>query len=353
MKFYFVFFWVIVLFNVKSQDLSGRWIAVTDEFSTYYGELYLINNHENNYAGHSYDTEKGGYCRHFLDAKFFIKSQQFIGSDVELIQKSETHDATDYILKYEKDEDGKEYLIGTIQVFTLSLRNKKLDFNELKKGHVFYPGSQPMPIKFIKVSDEYKPYDASMPLAMNDFEVELRKAEFPEAIEKIEPIYLENQIYNTPETFEPITSDAVVSKQKIDSILKPLKIDSNIDLKRKEIIRKRKKRYDVVVSHIKLKTNNVILLVRDYGTEDNDSISIFYNDKIIVQGLRLDNKASEFELNLLPNQRNELVFVADNLGDVPPNTARVTIIADNRRFNYRLFTDNEKNALILLEDLTK
>src|SRR5690606_33745207 len=98
--------------------------------------------------------------------------------------------------------------------------------------------------------------------------------------------------------------------------------DSKPEDKKASITEKKSSRNNQIFSHLRLKTNKVTLLIMDYGTIDNDTVTIFYNDKIIANSIRLTNKAAEFELELEDHLRNELVFVANNLGDVPPNTAR-------------------------------
>src|SRR5690606_33393620 len=107
-----LFLLLLSTISTNAQDLSGKWVAVTGYDSGYYAELFLVHNSEGVYAGHCYDTEAGGYCRHWLDATYNPETKEFIGLDMELINKSEGHEPTDYLLKYEKGENGKEYLVG-------------------------------------------------------------------------------------------------------------------------------------------------------------------------------------------------------------------------------------------------
>lgn len=89
------------------------------------------------------------------------------------------------------------------------------------------------------------------------------------------------------------------------------------------------------------------LLIYDYGEIDNDTVSIFFNNDLIASEMRIDREAKEFTLKL-KQVENQLVFVANNLGDVPPNTAKIAIVAENRRYNYKIFTDEKNNAVIRL-----
>lgn len=384
---------------LHAQDLSGRWVAVTAFDSGYYAELYLVQNDDNVYAGHCYDTESGGYCRHWLDANFDPETQEFIGLDMELIQKSVSHEPTDYILKYEIDEDGNEYLVGTSVTIPYYLRPPGLirptkdQLFQLR----FRTRSPASYVRYMKVNDDYEIYNDEMPLAMSPEQILLEKSAFPQVFEEEQvaklneprdlqripeslsfydffdfrefrqgPSIIEPETPQTPEISEP--ADIAENEEEPDPIEEETpetEIAQNEEVEipgyeinteeivddKASIAEKRMARTDQLLSHIRLKSEKVTLLIMDYGTIDNDTVTIFYNNEIIADAIRLTDKAAEFELEIFPDQRNELVFVANNLGDVPPNTARITIISDDQRYNYRLFTDEQNNALILLENI--
>ena len=311
---------IYIYTSVNAQDLTGKWVIVPDKNKDFYAELNLIHNEGNLYGGHSYDTENGGFCRHWVDATFDTNTKSFNGKDVELIDKSPTHDATDYILKYSKGKNGKEYLTGTQQLFNLQQQNQfGNDFMNL-----FFKTNKPFKVKYVKVSNDYKPYKPKSSIEEKATENQI------ESTEKNEP--------KEPFVFKSIVTD---SHEVQDSINKESTEKSNI-----EIIKENRK--DKLVSNIQLNgLEEVTLLIKDYGEIDNDTVSIFFNKKLIADKIRIDKDAEEYKLKLEKGV-NELIFVANNLGDVPPNTARITIIADNKRYNYRIFTDEENNALIRL-----
>ncbi|MBV7439944.1 hypothetical protein KRX57_00760 [Weeksellaceae bacterium TAE3-ERU29] len=314
---------IYTLISVNAQDLTGKWVIVPDKKKDFYAELNLIHNEGNLYGGHSYDTENGGFCRHWVDATFDTKTKSFDGKDVELIDKSPTHDATNYILKYSKEKDGKEYLTGTQQLFNLQQQNRSgNDFFDL-----FFKTNKPFNVKYVKVSNNYTPYnykvDNSIIESSNSGTTIIEENETPQK--------------STP--FKSIVTDADEVRQNQDTIIKEEKSEI-------EFIKENRK--NKLVSSIQLNDlKEVTLLIKDYGEIDNDTVSIFFNKKLIADKIRIDKDAEEYKLKLEKGV-NELIFVANNLGDVPPNTAKITIIADNRRYNYRIFTDEENNALIRL-----
>ena len=397
-----LYFFILISSLSYAQDLSGRWVAITGYDSGYYAELYLVQNDKNVYAGHCYDTQEGGYCRHWLDATYNPDTKEFIGLDMELIQKSYSHEPTDYILKYEKGENGKEYLVGTSGTISYFMRPNgimrpnKSQLMDLR----FRSRTIPTVVRYVKVSEDYKIYNDEMPLAMTEDQIMFEKAAFPEVYDEEEVAKLNelhdlqkapdvisfpnildipmrrnrpnpptSEIPELPEAPEELTeAEEIIPEEetivaipeeeiKTEETLPEVEVEGYVSVEPKKdevevsITEKKEKRSNQIFSHLRLKTNKVTLLIMDYGTIDNDTVTVFYNDKIIADGIRLTHTAAEFELELDPNKRNELTFVANNLGDVPPNTARITLIADDKRYNYKLFSDEQTNAVILLENV--
>ena len=69
----------------------------------------------------------------------------------------------------------------------------------------------------------------------------------------------------------------------------------------------------------------------DNGEIDNDTVSIFYNKKLLISHKRLSDKPIELNIELDENTTiHEITLYADNLGSIPPNTALVVVTAGNR-----------------------
>jgi len=82
----------------------------------------------------------------------------------------------------------------------------------------------------------------------------------------------------------------------------------------------------------------------DNGEIDGDTISVFYNEKLILSKQRLTDKPLTITIKMdTTREINELVMYADNLGAIPPNTAlMITTIAGKRYEVY--ITSNEKSS---------
>ena len=82
----------------------------------------------------------------------------------------------------------------------------------------------------------------------------------------------------------------------------------------------------------------------DNGEIDGDTISVFFNDKLILSRQRLTDKPLSVMIKLDPGRdMNELVMYADNLGSIPPNTALMVAVIDGKR-NEVYITSTEKSS---------
>lgn len=75
---------------------------------------------------------------------------------------------------------------------------------------------------------------------------------------------------------------------------------------------------------MEVKQNIVKLVLWDCGIEDNDTISINLNGQWVLHRFRLTNAKQEIEIKLAPGE-NQLMLLANNLGDIPDNTAAMAI----------------------------
>ena len=74
----------------------------------------------------------------------------------------------------------------------------------------------------------------------------------------------------------------------------------------------------------------------DSALEDNDRISVLFNDKIVVDNKIMRNKKEVLELRLKQGE-NIFEFIAQNEGKSPSNTTRVELIG--KKVKYPLLTD--------------
>ena len=118
-----------------------------------------------------------------------------------------------------------------------------------------------------------------------------------------------------------------------DSVLKPLV-----------------ERETILANTIQVDEKEVRIDYYDNGEIDNDTISVFDNSKKVVTGGRLSY--SPITLNLTFSKDvpvHQIITVAENLGDIPPNTALMVITFGKKRFEVNITSDEKTNAKVILE----
>ena len=108
-------------------------------------------------------------------------------------------------------------------------------------------------------------------------------------------------------------------------------------------------REKVIAVEIPVTGDSIELRFYDNAQIDGDSISLFLNNKLIFQHIRLTAVAYTIKLPVNElNETNELVMVAENLGEIPPNTSYMLAIVDNKRYEAMLKSTEESSAVIRL-----
>lgn len=102
-----------------------------------------------------------------------------------------------------------------------------------------------------------------------------------------------------------------------------------------------------VQNEIEVSSDSLQLDFYDNGEVDGDSISVFFNDKLLGANLKLSTRSIHINLNLDSTKEiNTLSMFANNLGSIPPNTALMLIYDGNKRYEIRLSSNLEKNATV-------
>jgi hypothetical protein len=101
------------------------------------------------------------------------------------------------------------------------------------------------------------------------------------------------------------------------------------------------------VKEIPVAGDSIELRFYDNAEIDGDSISLFMNDKLIFQHIRLTEKAYTIKLAVSElNATNELTMVAENLGTIPPNTSYMVVMVGENRYDARLESTEGSSAMV-------
>ena len=109
-------------------------------------------------------------------------------------------------------------------------------------------------------------------------------------------------------------------------------------------------RENELVKTIITSATEVEVNIYDNGTVDNDTISVYLDKKLVLSRKRLTEKAITFKVNLDESANyHELVMVAENLGEIPPNTSLMVVKAGKQQYEVRITSTEQKNAVVVFK----
>lgn len=106
-------------------------------------------------------------------------------------------------------------------------------------------------------------------------------------------------------------------------------------------------RKKTLTTELPLLGDTIELHFYDNAEIDGDSISLFLNNRLVFEHVRLSDKPHivKFAVNEL-SETNELVMVAENLGSIPPNTSYMIAYVNGVRYTANLESTENSSAMI-------
>jgi hypothetical protein len=86
--------------------------------------------------------------------------------------------------------------------------------------------------------------------------------------------------------------------------------------------------------------------IYDNGIVDNDTVSVYFNDLMIITQKMISQKPISFYVKPDKKKLNKLILVAENLGSIPPCTAFMIVTTKRKRYEVNLSSDTHSNAAI-------
>ncbi len=109
-------------------------------------------------------------------------------------------------------------------------------------------------------------------------------------------------------------------------------------------------RKNSIFSRIPVSVKDITISIYDNATIDGDSISVFYNNKLLVNNQPLTAKPITVNLTLDEKAtQHEIVLFAHNLGSIPPNTALIVVNAGDKRYELHSSASLTENAVLVFE----
>lgn len=141
---------------------------------------------------------------------------------------------------------------------------------------------------------------------------------------------------------EPLIAKKIIEANGDVGNIKPITVaqSSEIDFLPEE-------RINTLMQQIEVLNDSIEVSFYDNGTIDGDSITVQYNNKIIVQHLLLTANGKSFYLKIAPAPaQNELIMFAENLGSIPPNTSLMIIYDGKKRHEVNINSNKTNNGMV-------
>ena len=105
-----------------------------------------------------------------------------------------------------------------------------------------------------------------------------------------------------------------------------------------------------ILKTINITTDSVTVELYDDGLIDGDSVSVFCNNKLLMNKVALSDKGIKQTI-AAPTGSNELILTlyAENQGSIPPNTGLLIIRTDENRYEIRFTSDTKQSAAVRIK----
>jgi hypothetical protein len=156
---------------------------------------------------------------------------------------------------------------------------------------------------------------------------------------------------NKKETTTPVVGNTQITKNNSEDTIKNITTTKVEKEKIKEHIAKpieskfveRKK---VILTEIPM-ADSIELHFYDNAEVDGDSISLFLDNQLLFEHIKLTDKPYIIKLNKAQlSNATELTMVAENLGSIPPNTSFMIAFVNSKRYEATLSSTEQTSAVI-------
>ena len=353
MKIFFtLLFFSFFSFPVKSQNFNGQWkggfVDNSTSFMGFSGDkidyVLELESQGSEVSGYSYtyftDQGKRFYTICKLRGTINRSTKEIVVTEYERTKFNTPQDFSNcfqtHRLKYIKEDDETETLQGTWvpapeQNGNCGYGRTKLERRIVKRNNIFGQRINPPVKKEIPVKED-KPAQQVTKQSKPPVKTQEKKTEVA--------------TNNTSEKNDAINNNAKKEteiKKEISSIKLPEKkeepvVTSNLKFEH---------RINTILKTIAIKNQTFTVDFYDNGEIDGDSISVFFNGKLVLSHKMLSYKPITLTLTIDPDRAvNELVMYADNLGEIPPNTALMIVHDGDNRYEQRIESDLGRNGTI-------
>ncbi len=340
--------------SLHGQDLTGIWKGyfISDDGSYYKLEFQVAQNKSNAMTGVSYSyLDVRFYGKATMTGRFLKSSSKFLIQEIKTVEVKSTLGGLTCIMNYnfKYSRSGKEeFLDGTY----LGMYEKK--YTKEEPGEWGNCGGGRVHLRKVTTSDFYiEPFlrnkinNNNKPVIVNQPPIKKDTAKTVTKTPVTKPPVVTKQPVTKPadkpvtKVITPVTKTPDSAKTKIQPVINT---NPPVVTPTPAVI---KNRSNELVKVLTVNDPNVIVKLYDNGEIDGDTISVYLDKKLVLSAKRLTASPLVVKFTMEEDDdEHELTMVAENLGSIPPNTSLMIVEAGEQRFDVRITSTEQKNAVV-------
>lgn len=332
-----------------SQNLTGIWRGyfITENNDQYKFELQLLQNKSNVISGVSYSYEGTVfYGKATLTGMFDKATKNALIQEIKTVELRMLPGSVGCIMKcsFQYVKSGREeFLDGT---FTSTFEKTNALLGVTRGGDC---GGGRVYLRKVATSDFY-----IEPFLRNQNITKTLPRTIPAKPKAVPNIADKKPVTAAPKKEQPSIKPIVPENEREEPkiAVPPVKVQgTEVPVIKEKIAEKIpeviKNRENPLIKTIYGDTEEVTVKFYDSGIMDGDTISVYLNNKIVLSKQLLTASPLTIKLKLDKDiPEHELIMVAENLGSRPPNTALMIVNAGDKRYEVRITSTEQKNAVV-------
>lgn len=357
MKRLFLFFLIFIGLGwaTYAQNITGIWRGyfITDGMEQYKFEIQIEQTPSARISGVSYSyLDTRFYGKATLTGSFNRGAKSALVQEIKTVEVRMSGASVACIMNcqfsYVKSGN-EEFLEGT---YTSAYEKTNSDYGTRRGGDC---GGGKVFLRKVTTSDFYvEPFLRDKPLVKKT--TPDPKTNTPPVAKKQAPRTTTPPKNNTTAKSTPKTTEKqpdVTSKPKTTEVKKEPEVVQQeapkpaVQPRQITIPTQTRSRENELIKTLTLTNEDVVVKLYDNGEIDDDTISVYMDNKLILSSKRLS--ASPITVNLKMDEENPehvLVMVAENLGRIPPNTSLMLVQDGDKRYEVRITSTEQKNAMV-------
>ena len=332
---------LLILFNcatAKAQMITGVWKGKINKQKT---ELKIIQNGDSLIGSSYYYESVDRYRRYSIKGYFDPETNEAVWWDDQLIEEKSGKLSVSIPGKIPMLSRADFNCPGGSKMMLDGSAAKKENDAEIK-GEVHLDKTNIPQFK-----DEWDFVIENYTTGTNDPDIIDSVSKFTERWtinkETVKPVQDENPVVITQPTIIEKQEQKITTKKEQEPAVKIAEQPKPAPTIEEKFVSRKK----VLTTEIPLSGDSVELRFYDNAEIDGDSISLFLNNQLIFQHIRLLGSAYIIKLAVSElKESNELIMVAENLGSIPPNTSYMVAIVGDKRYEARLESTEGSSAMV-------